>query len=164
MRAILLIFFLGLFGRDALAFSDTEALESVRNAIIEQLLGGDEVRLKRETPVDVAFVKKIAPVRLGHNVVVSTTKVSGADFYFESSEHENHVGVWVFFYRNNAAAIRNARAIKGFCKGGCFRSKLLTVFSKVIVDNKLIIIFTESSGVENIAGFVAKSAPQLFDK
>ncbi|MCL2591146.1 MAG: hypothetical protein FWD67_09820 [Betaproteobacteria bacterium] len=168
MRAILLIFFLGLFGRDVLASPDVEPFEVVRNAIIEQLLDGKDIRLKQETPVDLAFVKKVAPRRLGYNIVASVTEVAGVSFYFDLSEHEegqylSHLGMWIFSYSNNEEALRNAKAIKGFCKGDCFRTKLLTFFSKTVVANKVIIIFTENSGNQSVVNFV-EIAPKLFDK
>ncbi|MCL1825842.1 MAG: hypothetical protein FWG26_07890 [Betaproteobacteria bacterium] len=168
MKAGLLIFFLGLFCGDLLASPDVEPREIVRNAIVEQFLNGEDIRLKQETPVDVAFIKEIAQKRLGYDIVASATEVAGVDFHFESSKHEkaqylSHVGVWVFSYRNNEVALCNANAIKGFCKGNCFRTKLLTYFSKTVIANKIIIVFTENSGDESIVGFI-KSAPKLFDR
>jgi len=169
VKTLFLILFLGLFGGNALAFSDVEPHEVIRNAIIEQLLDGKDIRLKQETPVDVAFVKNIAQKRLGYNIVVSSTKIAGTEFYFESSAYEKdqhllHLGVWVFSYRNNDAALRNAKKnIKGFCKGNCFRTKLLIFFSNTVAANKIIIIFTESSGDKSVIDFV-KSAPNLFNR
>jgi hypothetical protein len=145
-----------------------DTIEIVRNAIIKQLLNGENVNLKQETPVDSAFVREIAPNRLGSKITASSTEIAGADFEFESpGDKENqsllHISIWIFSYHNNETALRRANAIKGFCKGHCFRTKLLTIFSTTVVANKIIIIFTENSGNENITSFV-KSAPKLFDK
>ncbi|MDR2209332.1 MAG: hypothetical protein LBE22_10225 [Azoarcus sp.] len=169
MRTILLVFLLGLFCRNALASSDIELANIVRNAMIERLLDGDSTRLKQETPVEGAFVREIAPERLGSNIVNSAFKVTGTKFEFESSEHDipqhlSHVVVWIFSYHDNKSAFRNAKSIRSFCKNGnCFKSKILTIFSSTIVENKIVIVFTENSGNENVVSFI-KSAPGLFEK
>jgi len=167
MRTVLFAFLLGLFCRNVLASPDMDPVEIVRNAMIERLLDGNSARLKLETPVDMAFVKKIAPKRLGSNIVASATGIAGVNFRFESLHQDlqdlPHVEIWVFSYRNNKTALRNAKTIRGLCRGECFRSKLLTFFSYTVVSNKIVIIFTENSGDESIVDFV-KSVPKIFDK
>jgi len=169
MRTVLFAFLLGLFCRDVLALPDTEPSEIVRSAIIEKLLDGCDTKLKQETPVDVAFVREIAPGRLGSNIVNSASKIAGMVFEFESSGHDKHrylsrVVVWVFSYNDNKSALRNAKSIKSFCKDvGCFKSKILTIFSYTVVANKVVVIFTENSGNESVVAFV-DSAPKLFSE
>ena len=167
MRTVLFAFLLGLFCRDVLASPDMEPVEIVRTAMIEQLLNGNSARLKLETPVDVAFVKEIAPKRLGSNIVTSATEIAGVNFRFEPSHQDLQglfqVEVWVFSYRNNKTALRNAKTIRGLCRGECFRSKLLTIFSYTVVANKIVITFTENSGDKSVVDFV-KSVPKIFDK
>jgi len=169
MKTVLFAFLGFLFCTDVLALPDTELAEIVRKAITEQLLDGDSTKLKQETPVDAAFVREIAPKRLGSNIVNSASNVTGTMFEFESPkydkyQHLSHVVMWVFSYRDNGSALRNAKSIRGFCiDGSCFRSKVLTIFSSVVVANKVVIIFTENSGDESVVAFI-ESAPKLFEK
>jgi hypothetical protein len=167
MRTVLIAFLFGLFCINvsaAPAAADANLIETVRNAMIQQLLDGHGARLRQETPIDATFVKGIVPDRLGANVVRSATKIAGADFDIESPEYDKdqrllHVGVWIFSYHDNKTALRKAKDIKG----NHFRSKILTHFSNAVVDNKIILVFTESARDEGVANFV-KSAPTLFVK
>jgi len=177
MRTVLIAFLFGLFCTNvsaapvlavpvlaASAAADANLIETVRDAMIQQLLDGHGARLRQETPIDVTFVKGIVPDRLGANVVRSATGIAGADFDIESPEYDKdhrllHVGVWIFSYHDNKTALRKAKDIKG----NHFRSKMLTYFSNVVVDNKIILVFTESAGDEGVVNFV-KSAPTLFVK
>jgi len=170
MKIAFLVFFLSLFCGDVLALSNAEPVGIIRNAIIEKLLDGNGARLKRETPVDAAFIREIAPKRLRFNIVGSTSEVAGTEFEFESSEHDEHQGlshvvVWVFSYRDDKSVFRSVKSIKNSCRYGVctFMSKIQTVFSYAVVENKVVIVFTEKYVNENVPSFV-ESAPELFDK
>ena len=170
MRTAFSVLLMSLFCLDALALPDTEPVGIIRNAIIEKLLDGDSERLKRETPVDAAFIREIAPKRLRFNIAGSTSEISGTMFEFDPTEYDgyqymSHVVVWVFSYRDDKSALRSAKSVRNSCRYGvcAFRSKIATVFSYAVVKNRVVLVFTEHSLNENVASFV-KSASELFDK
>ena len=169
-RTAFFVLLLSLFCGDVLALPDTEPVEIIRDAIIEKLLDGNGARLKRETPVDAAFIREIAPKRLRFNIVGSTSEVAGTEFEFESAEHDEHQGlshvvVWVFSYRDDKSALRSAKSIRNLCRYGvcAFVSKIRTVFSYAVVKNRVVIVFTEKYVNENVPSFV-ESVLELFDK
>jgi len=170
MRAALFVFLLTLFCRGALALPNSEPIEVTRRAIIEQLLDGDASRLKQDAAIETRFIRKLAPKRLRFNIVHSASNISGSVFEFELPHHDDgrqrlsRIAIWVFSYRDDAAAIRNAKFIKNSCKkGDCFKSKILTVFSYAVVENRVVVIFTENARDESVVTFI-ESAPNLLTR
>ena len=167
MKTVLIAFLLGLFCTAALAAPDaagTDPLQIIRGALIRQVLDGDEARLKQQSPVDPALVKKIAPGRLGTNLARYAPKIIGADFDIEPpADQPAYIGVWIFSYRTHKTTLLDEKNIKAFCNGNHFKAKLPTYFSSTVVDNKIIVVFTENPFNESAVNFV-KSVPGLFAK
>jgi hypothetical protein len=134
----------------------------VRRALVEHVLDHDENRLASELPSSAGQIREAARKRLGSDLAASATAVSGMDFTFampgENAAALSHVGVWVFSYPEGNTALRMARNITD---GHFKRTKILTAFSYAVTNDKIVIVFTESSGNGKIVDFV-KSAPTLF--
>jgi hypothetical protein len=152
LKIVGLFFFLVLCGTDLWAAGPEDM---VRQAIIERLLGNDEQLIRREIPVPVEHIRKIAAERIGVDLPVSTDNISGITFEFtERGVFENnllYVGAWVFSYVKSEVARNKAKKITGkhFRK-----SKILTPFSYFVDDNNIIIVFTESAGNKSVVDFI----------
>jgi len=169
MRTIGFALLLSLFCGDALALSDREPIATIRNTIVAQLLDGDHAGIQQEITEDTAFIREIAPKRLGVDVVSSATEVAGVNFRFaahaQNPQGATHVTVWVFSYPDTMTALRVEKSVQGLCRNGChFRAtKLLTPFSCAVVGSQVILTFTEKARDERTVAFV-HSVPTLFDK
>ncbi|MDR3159514.1 MAG: hypothetical protein LBU11_11070 [Zoogloeaceae bacterium] len=134
--------------------------EVVRAAIIEDLLDGD-ASLLQEDAAPAEFIKRIAH-RVGKNLPASATGISGVDFHFnrrgEAEGTPLHVSVWVFTYANaKKARAKDARIFTG----GNFRSKVLTVFSHFVDENRVVIVFSESYDDRTVREFVQSFASRI---
>jgi hypothetical protein len=131
--------------------------ERVRAAIIEDLLEGDASLLQEDaTPAE--HIRRIAH-RVGKNLSASATDISGVDFHFnrrgKAEETPLHVSVWVFTYANaKQARAKDARVVTS----GVFVSKVLTVFSHFVDQNRVVIVFSESYKDETVREFAQSFA------
>jgi hypothetical protein len=136
----------------------------VRQAIVEHLLQGDESLLRKEEGImSSEQVKDLVRGRLDHGLLkfVAATGI-GLSFTKPGEQGECYIDILVISYLDKKTAQEMANL--PIMKSGYFRhTKILTLFSYVIVDHNLVIVFTESSGDEDVVRLI-KFIPELFNR
>jgi len=162
-RADRIVFLLLLCVGLSLAEARAAAPEDVlRQGIVARLLAGDEAALFEERALTANEVVTTAGRRLDPGLVRATRKVYGRDFFLAAPKDEApgavRIAMWVFVYGSDAMARKKANNVRG----RYFRhTKILTPFSLAAVDNKVVVVFTESAGSAAVVDFVT-AAPTLF--
>jgi hypothetical protein len=135
----------------------------VRQAVVEHLLQGDESLLKKESVISSGDVKDLVRDRLDHGLLKFVTATGiGLSFTKPGEQGERYIDTLVISYLDKKTAQKMSEL--PIVRSGYFRhTKVLTLFSYVVVDHRLVIIFTESSGDEDVVRLI-RSIPELLDR
>jgi hypothetical protein len=135
----------------------------VRQAVVEHLLQGDESLLKEESVMSSEQVKDLVRDRLDHGLLKFVTATGlGLTFTKPGGEGEWYVDTLAISYVDKKTAQKMTEL--PIMRSGYFRrTKILTLFSYVVVEHRLVIVFTESSGDEDVVRLI-KSIPELLDR
>ncbi|MDR1423164.1 MAG: hypothetical protein LBI92_00940 [Azoarcus sp.] len=134
----------------------------LRAAVVEDLLGGDENRLSRESVIDIDLMKSLVPIRLDP-VLLKCGLEPGIDLGFRRPGRETtgHIANYILLCPNNEIA--QAMTKRAALQRGHFKSKIATPFSWIIIGRRVVIIFTEASLDKELVRWIKESVRKAFD-
>jgi hypothetical protein len=158
--------FLMLCGNHFYAHATTSASPDkiIRQALTEHFASRYTDSSLYETPITSVHAKTIIHKNLDSTLLTSAIKIIGSDFQFIDPEQqiETQVAILMVYYSDEKTALNALKKISA--RDGYFKNaKILTRFSCVLDENRLIIFFTENSGNEEAVKFIDQ-LPILFKK